>query len=847
MSEKIIDIDIDFRKNKLKNFLLNPKTTVERLSLNLTISDEGYTCWDTTEKVLYSWTGIAWNASSLNNFLGLTDTPNSYTSQATKIVRVNSSENALEFHTLTKSDVGLSNVDNTSDLNKPISTATQTALDLKLNISDFILDDYVPYTGATADVDLGIYNLKADFLEVSQNSIEPLDAGKIVWNSADGTFDMGLLNGVTLQSGQEIHFYAKASGSISNGDCVQFAGSQGDHLLIKKAVPSEINSNPEYFIGVATQDFSNNEFGYVTVLGKVRGLNTSVWTQPVLYFDSGALVSGALTETQPVAPNAKITVCAVVRNHITQGILMVRPHIMPKIAGLQDVYINSINNNESLIWNSSTSRFENKDSRILLSSTATGLSYNNTTGAFSLTSGYVIPTTSQIISSFSTTGNSGSATYVSGSLNIPTYTLTGLGGVPTTTTVAGFPLSSNVTLANLTATNTTLTFSDVVGYNGSTARTIGLNLGNANTWTALQTFNSGSSSSYSEIIGLGGSGYQGFVSQSSAPGTPTSGFRLYADSTNRLSWKGANGFVRTFDGTSNTADRNYTLPNASGTIPLLSLAQTWSATQTISTSLNIGSNITTSAFFNVRTAVSGSTQDFLAINNAANQTIFKLGQTTSNIPSLILGTQYTSYATATLLVDAGNTVAAIFGRGSSVTTTFSFSSNIPQIVLQQNTKYFNISITDSTTFKITDGTTPGTNDRLTIDNTGVVRITNKLLVNQPTDAGFTGADINGTVRIQGLLTTISQVNNSTQSTVSGSTSGSAVFSQPQRGNSIKEVVIYLNALVGTASYTFPVAFSNTPIILTSDGLASSIVTTKTTTSVTVTGTTTTGIIILKGY
>lgn len=39
--------------------------------------------------------------------------------------------------TLTKSDVGLSNVDNTSDLDKPISTATQTALDAKQNtISD---------------------------------------------------------------------------------------------------------------------------------------------------------------------------------------------------------------------------------------------------------------------------------------------------------------------------------------------------------------------------------------------------------------------------------------------------------------------------------------------------------------------------------------------------------------------------------------------------------------------------------------------------------------------------------------------------------------------------------------
>jgi len=37
--------------------------------------------------------------------------------------------------TLTKTDVGLANVDNTSDLNKPVSTATQTALNAKATIS----------------------------------------------------------------------------------------------------------------------------------------------------------------------------------------------------------------------------------------------------------------------------------------------------------------------------------------------------------------------------------------------------------------------------------------------------------------------------------------------------------------------------------------------------------------------------------------------------------------------------------------------------------------------------------------------------------------------------------------
>lgn len=37
---------------------------------------------------------------------------------------------------LTKSDVGLANIDNTSDVNKPVSTAVQTALDFKQNLDD---------------------------------------------------------------------------------------------------------------------------------------------------------------------------------------------------------------------------------------------------------------------------------------------------------------------------------------------------------------------------------------------------------------------------------------------------------------------------------------------------------------------------------------------------------------------------------------------------------------------------------------------------------------------------------------------------------------------------------------
>ena len=143
------------------------------------------------------------------------------------------------------------------------------------------------------------------------------------------------------------------------------------------------------------------------------------------------------------------------------------------------------------------------------------------------------------------------------------------GAATCATVVAG-----DVSLANLTATDGTLTFSGT--YNGSTARTIGLNLGQANIWTALQQFNSGLTAASSTF--LGNLQIQNLFASSSLFVNGSSTFQ------NVINVGGVNG---TASSTFNTGIRlrNGCYENASGTCLTLTGATGWDiASSTLSTS-----------------------------------------------------------------------------------------------------------------------------------------------------------------------------------------------------------------------------------------------------------------------
>lgn len=81
---------------------------------------------------------------------------------------------------LDASDIGLSNVDNTSDLNKPISTATQTALDNKADIWD-IPTLTSELTNDSWFITSSALSTKQDTL-VSGTNIKTINGTSILWS-----------------------------------------------------------------------------------------------------------------------------------------------------------------------------------------------------------------------------------------------------------------------------------------------------------------------------------------------------------------------------------------------------------------------------------------------------------------------------------------------------------------------------------------------------------------------------------------------------------------------------------------------------------------------------------------
>lgn len=144
-----------------------------------------------------------------------------------------------------------------------------------------------------------------------------LAAGRLGWNGND-TLGLGMIGGNVIQHiGEDQFFYIKATATITKGQVIMFTGAVGASG-VPTGSPATGITNGTYIMGIAAEAIANNGFGLVQTFGTLRNVNTSGYADgDILWYNPA--VTGGLTKTEPVAPNVKVQMAAVINGGSSGG------------------------------------------------------------------------------------------------------------------------------------------------------------------------------------------------------------------------------------------------------------------------------------------------------------------------------------------------------------------------------------------------------------------------------------------------------------------------------------------------------------------------------------------------
>jgi len=235
--------------------------------------------------------------------------------------------------------------------------ATYTTLTGVLNIPDYgsVLTGYVPYTGATQDVNLGTYGLITDFVRFNPSSSNiPSAEGVMWWDNTEGTIRLSLKgNTYNLPIGETIVARVRNStgGNLSRTayQAVRVAGAQGQRLAVALAQANN-DPNSASTLGLVCEDISTNQEGFIVNIGQIINVNTTGNLQGETWVDGSVLylsptIPGAITNIKPSAPQHTVIIGYVEYAHANNGKIYVKVDNGYELEELHDVaptpYVNN--------------------------------------------------------------------------------------------------------------------------------------------------------------------------------------------------------------------------------------------------------------------------------------------------------------------------------------------------------------------------------------------------------------------------------------------------------------------------------------------------------------------------
>jgi nitrogen fixation protein len=233
---------------------------------------------------------------------------------------------------------------------------------------------YVPYTGATGNVDLGEFELKAGQLTLDVSPTGTAAVGTTRWNNTLGSSETTLKGGsVILKNGVDL--VARVVNKVTPNatltkaayQAVRVSGAQGQRLAVAYAQANNDNNSADT-IGLVTETIATNQEGFIITVGQLEEINTTGSLQGESWSDGDVLylsptVAGKLTNVKPTGLTGHIVVIGYVEYaHAVHGKIYVKIMNGWELDELHNVYINTgtLANNDALIYESSTQLWKNK-------------------------------------------------------------------------------------------------------------------------------------------------------------------------------------------------------------------------------------------------------------------------------------------------------------------------------------------------------------------------------------------------------------------------------------------------------------------------------------------------------
>jgi nitrogen fixation protein len=224
---------------------------------------------------------------------------------------------------------------------------------------------YVPYTGATGNVDLGEWELKAGQLTLDTSPTGTATVGTTVWNNSIGSSQTTLKGGtVILKNGVDL--VARIVNKVTPNTtltkatypAVRVSGAQGQRLAVAYAQANNDNNSADT-IGLVTETIATNQEGFIITVGQLEDINTTGSLQGETWADGDVLylsptTPGALTNIKPNGSTGHIVVMGYVEySHAIHGKIYVKVMNGWELDELHNVYITSVQKGDSLEYNGS--------------------------------------------------------------------------------------------------------------------------------------------------------------------------------------------------------------------------------------------------------------------------------------------------------------------------------------------------------------------------------------------------------------------------------------------------------------------------------------------------------------